>query len=58
MGQQVNTRCEHIAQINQLCINEKYLRLDPKPSDLTMIRVIKARTGYRCKDIRRIVVGW
>ncbi|OAA33867.1 hypothetical protein NOR_08759 [Metarhizium rileyi] len=21
-----------------------------------MIRVIKARTGYRCKDIRRIVV--
>nr|GFA01978.1 hypothetical protein [Tanacetum cinerariifolium] len=30
--------------------------LDPKPSDLTMIRVIKARTGYRCKDIRGIVV--
>ena len=24
----------------------KYLILDPKPGDLTMIRVIKARTGY------------
>ena len=35
----------------------KYLVLDPKPSDLTMIRVIKARTGYRCKDIRGIVVS-
>jgi len=35
----------------------KYLMLDPKPSDLTMIRVIKARTGYRCKDIRWIVVS-
>jgi hypothetical protein len=23
----------------------KYLKLDPKPSDLTMIRVIKARMG-------------
>jgi len=35
----------------------KYLKLDPKPSDLTIIRVIKARTGYRCKDIWRIVVS-
>ena len=35
----------------------KYLRLDLKPSDLTMTRVIKARTGYRCKDIRRVVVS-
>ena len=32
--------------------NNKYLKLDPKPSDLTIIRVIKARTGYRSKDIR------
>lgn len=24
---------------------KKYLKLDPKPSDLTMVRVIKARTG-------------
>jgi len=32
----------------------KYLKLDLKPKvDLTMIRVIRARTGYRCKDIRR-----
>jgi hypothetical protein len=35
----------------------KYLGLDPKASDLTMIRVIKARTGYRCIDIRGIVVS-
>jgi len=35
----------------------KYLGLDLKASDLTMIRVIKARTGYRCIDIRRIVVS-
>lgn len=35
----------------------KYLELDPKASDLTMVRVIKARTGYRCKDIRRTVVS-
>jgi len=36
----------------------EYLILDPKPSDLTMVRVIKARTGYRCKDIRWTVVRW
>ena len=35
----------------------KYLKLDPKPSDFTIIRVIKARTFYRCKDIRGIMVG-
>jgi len=35
----------------------EYLILDPKPSDLTMIRVIKARMAYRCKDIQRIVVS-
>ena len=27
----------------------KYLILDPKPSDLTMIRVIKARTGRKIR---------
>jgi len=37
--------------------NNKYLKLDPKPSDLTIIRVIKARTGYRSKDIRWIMVS-
>jgi len=35
----------------------KYLKLDPKPSDLTMIKVIKAWMGYRCKDIQWIVVS-
>ena len=25
----------------------KYLKLDPKPSDLTMIRIIKVRTGKK-----------
>jgi hypothetical protein len=45
------------AKIIQLLYNEKYLLLDPKPSDLTIIRVIKARTGYRCKDIWRIMVS-
>jgi len=30
----------------------KYLKLDPETSDLTIIRIIKVRTGYRCKDIR------
>jgi len=30
--------------------------LDPKPSDLTMVRKL-VRTDYRCKDIRRIVVS-
>jgi len=31
--------------------------LDPKPGDLTIIRIIKVRTVYRCKDIRRIMVS-
>jgi len=31
--------------------------LDPKPGDLTAIRIIKVRTVYRCIDIRRIVVS-
>ena len=31
--------------------------LDPKLGDLTMVRTIKVRTGYRCKDIRRTVVS-
>jgi hypothetical protein len=35
----------------------KYLKLDPKPSDLTIIRIIKVRMGYRCKDIQRIMVS-
>ena len=35
----------------------KYLRLDPKPSDLAMVRIIKVRTGYRCKDIRWTVAS-
>ena len=38
-------------------IIKKYLKLDPKPSDLTMVKAIKAWTGYRCKDIRWIVVS-
>jgi len=37
--------------------NDKYLKLDPKLNDLTTIRIIKVRTGYRCIDIRRIVVS-
>ena len=31
--------------------------LDPKLGDLTIVRTIKVRTGYRCKDIRRTVVS-
>ena len=67
MGQQVNVRCKKTGvkekkkmvyfQRNRLCNNEKYLILDPKTSDLTIIRIIKVRTGYRCKDIRRIMVS-
>lgn len=44
-------------QRNRLCKNEKYLTLDPNTSDLTIVRIIKVRTGYRCIDIRRIVVS-
>lgn len=49
--------CFACAKINQLWKNDKYLELDPKPSDLTTVRAIKARTGYRCKDIRGTVVS-
>jgi len=35
----------------------KYLKLDQETSDLTIIRRIKVRTGYRCIDIRRIMVS-
>lgn len=35
----------------------KCLKLDPKLDDLTMVRIIKVRTGYRSKDIRRTVVS-
>lgn len=31
--------------------------LDPKPSDLTLIRMQTVRTEYRCIDIRRIMVS-
>jgi hypothetical protein len=61
MGQQVNIRCEQLEnklprQIDYVKMN-KYLKLDPKTSDLTIIRNIKVRTGYRCIDIRRIMVS-
>ena len=57
MGQQVNIKCELQAKLKQSLYNDQYLVLDPKPSDHTTIRVIKARTAYRCIDIRRIVVS-
>jgi hypothetical protein len=31
--------------------------LDPKPGDLTIIRIILVRTAYRCIDTRRIMVS-
>jgi hypothetical protein len=31
---------------------KKYLKLDPKPSDLTMIRVIKGPNGLKSRDER------
>jgi hypothetical protein len=31
--------------------------LDPKPSDFTIIRIIKVRTEYCSINIRRIMVG-
>jgi len=53
MGQQVNIRCKQYCLDKTIMIDmNKYLKLDPKPSDLTIIRIIKVRTGYRCKDIR------
>ena len=61
MGQQVNIRCEQLKnklprKIDYVKMN-KYLKLDPETSDLTIIRNIKVRTGYRCIDIRRIMVS-
>ena len=38
-------------------IMNEYLELDPETSDLTIIRIIKVRTGYRCIDIRGTVVS-
>jgi hypothetical protein len=49
MGQQVNIRCEQLE--NKLprkpdyVMMNKYLKLDPETSDLTIIRNIKVRTG-------------
>ena len=58
MGQQVNIRCKQQCPDKPIIdVMRKYLILDPKPSDLTMVRIIKVRTGYRCKDIRGIVVS-
>jgi len=61
MGQQVNIRCE-VKYILEICIlyrrktnhviDDKCLILDPKPGDLIIFRVIRARTGDRCKDLR------
>ena len=31
--------------------------LDPKHGDFTIVRIIKVRTGYCCKNIRRTMVG-
>jgi len=56
MGQQVNSICEQIAKETQLSCNNKYLLLDPKASDITMIRN-KVRTVYCSKNIRRTMVG-
>lgn len=33
------------------------LKLDPKLGDLTIVRIIRVRTGYRGKDIRRTMVS-
>jgi len=61
MGQQVNIRCEQLE--NKLprkpdyVMMNQYLKLDPETSDLTIIRNIKVRTGYRCIDIRGIMVS-
>lgn len=44
--QQVNIRCkQNCLDKTIIKLMKKYLILDPKPSDLTMVRVIKARTG-------------
>jgi len=53
MGQQVNIICKQNIKHRKINYNKiiKYIVLDPKPSDLTIIRS-KVRTDYRCKDIR------
>ena len=38
-------------------ITNKCLKLDPKPGDFTIVRIIKVRTGYRSTDIRRTMVS-
>jgi hypothetical protein len=38
-------------------ITKECLILDPKHGDFTIIRIIKVRTGYCSKNIRRIIVG-
>jgi hypothetical protein len=68
MGQQVNIKCKQYIYIYiyiYICLGKsiakvatKYLKLGPKLSDLTIIRIIKVRMGYRCKDIQGIVVSW
>ncbi len=45
MGQQVNTRCEWGTKLKQSSFNDKYLRLDPKPGDLTTTRDNKSSNG-------------
>jgi len=49
--------CHIIAQRDRLWKNEQYLKLDPEASDLTIIKIIKVWTEYRCNDIRRIMVS-
>jgi hypothetical protein len=38
-------------------ITNKCLKLDPKPGDFTIVRIIKVRTGDCSKNLRRTVVG-
>lgn len=60
MGQQVNFICKQtLSERREIDCEKmiKYIRLDPENSDLTIVRIIKVRTGYRCIDIRRMVVS-
>ena len=53
MGQQVNIRCEQYKLLPRESDYEKmskYLKLDPETSDLTIIRIIKVRTGNKHKN--------
>ena len=38
-------------------ITNKCLKLDPKPGDFTIVRIIKVRTGDCSKNLGRTVVG-